>query len=127
MIRRIRFIICFSFLVGRPLFALDHQLIPEPLNSILPRITAGMKVKDILPMLTKSYPKVKQQVGDWSGQSGYVDFQLDERYTISFAAHSSLTGAKFLSDDVRTYLFDGQLKNRIEITRYQWDAVNIKH
>jgi hypothetical protein len=111
----------------RAVCAENEPLVPAPLNSVLPRIKAGMTAAEARAQLTNAYPKVQLTLGVWSGQTGYLDFRLDDRYTVSFAARNPPNGtlnesAAILSDNLLTYIFDHQRKHRLEISHFQWDA-----
>ena len=102
------------FLSAVRLHADDQPLIPEPLNRILPRITADMRVADAVAVLTSVYPKLKLSGGAWSGQTGFLDYQLDERYSISFSAYNRPNDdVNFIS---KTFLDDHIRKLRIELS-----------
>jgi hypothetical protein len=63
--------------------AADQPLIPAALNAILPKIHAGMTVREVEAVLAPAYPKVKGQMGNWSGQTGYIDYKLDQQHTLA--------------------------------------------
>jgi len=120
-------ILCLAAFAVRSVCAENEPLVPAPLNSVLPRIKAGMTAGEARAQLTNAYPKVQLALGVWSGQTGYVDFRLDDRYTVSFAARNPTNGtlnesAAILSENLLTYIFDHQRKHRLEISHYQWDA-----
>jgi hypothetical protein len=109
------------------LFAADELLIPAPLNQVLTRIKPGMTGAEVKTVLVTAYPKALASLGDWDGMTGYVDFRLNERYSVSFSAHSPPGGAPSessarLGKNLLTYVFDHQLKHRLQIRDYQWDT-----
>ena len=114
--------ILFLGLLTLSALAADEPLIPASLNTLLPKITAGMKSEDIKALLLKTYPKVERQVGHWSGQTGYLGFRLDDRFSFMVAAHTSGDGQQVVSQDALIYVFDRLRKHRIEIIHYQWDG-----
>ena len=67
-------------------------LLPIALNEILPRIDVGMTREQVVSLLAEKYPAVKTKQGLWSGQSGYMDFILDERYEIDVSAVNTPPG-----------------------------------
>ena len=79
--------------------AADEPLIPTPLNEVLLKIRPGMATNQVVSALSTAYPKVAGHRGDWSGQTGYVDYKLDERFTLSI---SSVTrnGKEVVHDDL---------------------------
>jgi hypothetical protein len=105
--------------------AADEPLIPTPLNDVLLRIRPGMNTNQVLSALSTAYPKVAGRMGDWSGQTGYIDYKLDERFTLSI---SSITrdGKDVVHDDLLMYLYDWQSKRRVDIKLYCWERQSHK-
>jgi hypothetical protein len=99
--------------------AADEPLIPAALNKALPKIHPGMTANQVVAILLPSYPKVAVSMGDWSGGSGYIDYKLDDRFTLSV---SSITrdGKDVVHDDILFYLFDWPSKRRVDIRIYDW-------
>ncbi len=100
--------------------AADEPLIPPALNAVLPKISAGMKPEEVKKLLAAKYPKVEYQLGVWSGQTGYFDFKLDDRWTLSVAGDTDRNKGSVVHHDGLIYLVDRANKNRIEIKRYSW-------
>ncbi len=117
---KIDFILSFvlTVLVLTSLQADDQPLIPAALNALLPKISAGMTSSQIQKVLSSAYPQIKSQLGDWSGQSGYIDFKLDDRYRISILGRNDSQGREVVHEDILIYIFDQPQRNRIEIRRY---------
>jgi len=116
-------ILCFALPAASVLPAADEPLIPAPLNEALGRIKPGMTETDAKAQFATTYPKVQVTLGDWSGTTGYIDFRLDERYSVSLAAHNPQNGGSAVLDkNLLTYIFDHQRKQQLEITHYQWDV-----
>ena len=101
----------------------DEPLIPEALNQRLPKIAAGMTVAEIEMALAPAYPKAKARLGVWSGQTGYIDIQLDDRFSISIAAENGRKGQTVVHKDILIYVFDQTQKRRLELREYEWDKV----
>jgi hypothetical protein len=99
----------------------DQSLIPPPLNALLPRISGGMTPKEVKKLLATAYPKVEYRLGVWSGQTGYLDFQLNDRYTVSVAGQSVRDRGTVVHPDIHIYVFDHPNKQRVEIKRYHWN------
>ena len=97
-------------------------LLPIALNEILPRIDVGMTREQVVSLLAEKYPAVKTKQGLWSGQSGYMDFILDERYEIDVSAVNTPPGTESptVNKDFIIYIFDQSSKQRIEIKQYHW-------
>src|ERR1035438_4794372 len=66
--------------------AADESLIPPALNSLLPKIHPGMTVHEVEAVLATAYPKVAGRMSDWDGMTGYIDYKLDDRYSLSVAS-----------------------------------------
>jgi RNA polymerase sigma factor (sigma-70 family) len=98
----------------------DQSLIPPPLNSLLPTISAGMTPKEVKKLLSTAYPKVEYRLGVWSGQTGYLDFQLNDRYTVSVAGSTDPERGTVVHPDIHLYVFDHPNKQRVEIKQYHW-------
>lgn len=100
--------------------AADEPLIPVALNAVLPKIHVGMTIREVEAALAPAYPKVKGQMGRWSGQTGYIDYKLDERHTLSV---SSITrdGKEVVHDEILLYLFDWPTKRRLDLKIYEWE------
>ena len=102
------------------LHAADEPLIPVVLNAVLPKIHARMTIREVESVLAPAYPKVKGQMGTWSGQTGYIDYKLDERHTLSV---SSITrdGKEVVHDEILLYLYDWPAKRRLDLKIYEWE------
>ena len=111
------FLFCFGLLDSR---AADEPLIPAALNAVLPKIHAGMTIRQVEAVLAPAYPKVKGQMSNWSGQTGYIDYKLDERHTLSV---SSITrdGKEVVHDEILLYLYDWPSKRRLDLKVYEWE------
>ena len=96
------------------LHAADEPLIPAALNAVLPGIHAGMTIPEVEAVLSAAYPGVKGQTGHWSGQTGYVDYKLNERTTLSV---SSITrdGKNVVHFEILFYIFDWPSKRRVDV------------
>lgn len=74
-------IIFCSLLLALNLYAQDEPLIPTALNTLLPRLKSGMSIEEAKALFSPSYPKLRVE----SLLSGYIDFALDDRCTLSVA------------------------------------------
>ena len=81
----------------------------------------GRKQRDDLSeveaVLAPIYPKVKGQMSKWSGRTGYIDYQLDERYTLSISS-STHDGKQVVHDDQLLLLYDWASKRRLDLKVY---------
>ena|SRR5437879_3160487 len=100
--------------------AADEPLIPTPLNNVLLRIRPGMTTNQVLAVLSPSYPKVTARMGDWSGQTGYIDYKLDERHTLSVSSIAR-DGKEVVHEEILLYLYDWPSKRRLDLKVYQWE------
>lgn len=100
--------------------AAEEPLVPAALNAVLPKIHPGMSITEVETALSPAYPNVKGQMGRWSGQTGYIDYQLDERYSLSV---SSITrkGREVVHDEILLYLFDRASKRRLDLKIFDWE------
>src|SRR6266850_3331709 len=105
--------------------AADEPLIPAPLNDVLPRIQPGMNTNQVVALLSRSYPKVTGHMGEWSGQTGYFDYKLNDRFTLSVSSVMR-NGNELVHDDLLFYVFDWQTRRRVDIRLYHWDAQSRK-
>ncbi len=98
----------------------DEPYIPVPLNAVLSKIHARMTIREVEAVLAPAYPKVKGKMDLWSGQTGYIAYKLDERYTVSV---SSITreGKEVVHDEVLIHLYDWPAKRRIDLKIYDWE------
>ena len=64
-------------------------------------------------------------MGNWSGQTGYIDYKLDERHTLSV---SSITrdGKELVHDEILLYLYDWPSKRRLDLKIYEWEKQTAK-
>ncbi len=113
------FLFCVGLLHSR---AADEPLIPVALNAVLPQIHVGMTILQVEAVLAPAYPKVKGQMGVWSGQTGYIDYKLDERHTLSV---SSITrnGKEVVHDEILLYLYDWPSKRRLDLKVFEWEKL----
>lgn len=94
-------------------YAGDEPLIPTPLNSLLPRFTDGMSIDDAKAIFATAYPKVKAT----ELNSGWVDFGLDDRYSVAFVGREHLGRLGSLST---FYIRDSKRGSQIEISHRVW-------
>ena len=74
-------LLCFIALL--PLRADEAPRIPNALNSLMPKIHAGMTVHEVESVLSTAYPKVKVEKRNWGDDWGDIVYQLDERFVLS--------------------------------------------
>jgi hypothetical protein len=98
----------------------DEPLIPAALNAVLLKIHPGLTTNEVTAVLSPAYPKVSFQMGDWSGHTGYIDYKLDDRFTLSV---SSITrgGKMVIHDDLLMYIYDWPAKRRVDLKVYCWE------
>ena len=103
----------------------DEPLIPTPLNDVLLKVRPGMTTNQVVSVLSTAYPKVAVRMGDWSGQTGYTDYKIDERFTLSISCITR-AGKEVVHDNLLIYLYDQQSKRRIDIRLYYWEGQSHK-
>ena len=101
--------------------ATDEPLIPAALNAILPKIRAGMTVREVEAVLAPAFPGVKSQMGVWSGQTGYMDYKLDDKFTLS-VSFATRKGGEVVHEDLLFYVFNHAAKHRVDIKSYFWES-----
>ena len=101
----------------------DAPLMPDGVNHILGRIVPDMPEAAVAAIVTKYYPDATRNVGVWSGQTGYVEFKLTKRYSISVAEYNDPKDfeSRFVHADMILYVYDWELKRRINISFHKWD------
>jgi hypothetical protein len=103
--------------------AADAPLVPDGVNQVLGRIAPDMAEAKVEGIVKKYYPDAKRTGGPWSGQTGYVQFKLSERYSISIAEYKDPKDfeSRFVHADMLLYVYDWELKRRINISFHKWD------
>lgn len=103
--------------------AAEEPLVPDSINQILGRINPNMGESQIESMIKRYYPDVKTATGPWSGQTGYVDFKVTARYTISIAEYNDPIdfSRRFVHADMIFFVFDWETKTRINLSFHKWD------
>jgi hypothetical protein len=111
---------CIAFSVS----AADAPLIPDGANQILGRICPNMSEAEVEKIVQKYYPETKANPSVWSGQSGYVDYKLTARYSISVAEYNDPKdfNLRFVHADMIIFVFDWELKRRINISFFNWEV-----
>ncbi|HSI13065.1 MAG TPA: hypothetical protein VK961_13530 [Chthoniobacter sp.] len=119
------FLLLFCSAVACSLFAADELLIPVALNPLVPKIHAGMTSDEVEKVLATEYPGVKRQLGDWSGTTGYVEYRLSERYTLSVSS-TMRNGHEVVHDEILLYLYDWPAKRRLDLKVFDWEKLEKK-
>jgi hypothetical protein len=100
-------------------FSADEPLIPATLNTLLPKVKAGMTISQVESVLSVSYTNVTSQVADSTYyMTGYVSYKLDDRYTLSVRFLNVGTGRKItplVDQNMLFYIYDGQTRHRVGI------------
>ncbi len=113
-------ILLISFLCSVALWqvrASDEQFIPAPLNDVMPKIHARMSIEEVEAILSAAYPHVSHRSGPWSGQTGYIEYDLDKRFTLGVAF--VLSGHREIVDGNLLFsVTDATTKHRWDIKRY---------
>jgi hypothetical protein len=79
-----------------------------------------MSISDVEAVLVPAYPKVQGRMGDWSGQTGYIEYELDERYSLSVSSIAR-DGKKVVHAGMLFYLYDWPSKRRLELKVFGWE------
>ena len=112
-----------GFLSASPL---EVPLLPDGVNQILSRIHPDMREAQVEKIVKTYYPDAKTMIGIWSGHTGYIDFKLTSRYSISIAAYNDPKdfNSRFVHTDLIFYFFDFELKQKINISFHKWEEDN---
>lgn len=104
-------------------FAAGEPLFPDGVNQILGRIQPDMSETQVEEIVRIYYPDAILSCGVWSGQTGYVDFELTSRYSISVAEYNDPEdfNNRFVHADMILYVYDWELNRRINISFHNWD------
>jgi len=118
--------LCVLFFLGAVISGsgADEPLIPAALNTLLPKITAGMTPEEVGNLLSTAYPKLQVADGPWSGQGGWIGFRLDKRFTVQISANSDAKNRVFVSSNPALSVFDNLSQVRFDITRFDWGAAS---
>ncbi len=104
--------------------AAEAPLVPDGINQILGRIRPDMSEAQVEKIVKTYYPDAKATSGPWSGQTGYVEFKVTSRYSISVAEYNAKNdfNSRFVHADMILYVYDQDIKRRINISFYNWEA-----
>ena len=104
-------------------YAGDEALLPDSINQILGRITSDMRETDVQALFRQYYPDSEGMVGDWSGQTGYVDFKVTPKNTVSISMYNSPTNInhRYVHSSMIFYIYDWETKSRLNFSIYKWD------
>ena len=103
--------------------AADAPLMPDAINQILGRIEADMPEAKVEKLIQKYYPTAELRRSVWSGQTGYVEFKLTDRFSISIAEYSDPKNheSRFVHANMILYVYDWVLQQRIKISFHKFD------
>jgi CDI immunity proteins len=100
-----------------------NVLIPEEISRILSRLTSGMTAQEVKTIITAGYPATTMTNNPMDERGSYLDFRLNGRYTLSFAAERSQEKEQIvLAGKVLTFLRDSQRGRRVVIQQLEWDG-----
>jgi hypothetical protein len=105
-----------------PEAVVESALLPDGINQILGRIRPDMSETELAGIVTLFYPEAEPACGIWSGQSGYVDFRLTPRWSVSIAEYNAPNDfeSRFVHPEMTFYVYDWEVERRIDITFYGW-------
>ena len=107
------------------LHAADEPLIPVALNGILPKIHSQMTIIEVEAVLSPAYPNVKGEMNLWSGQTGYIEYKLDERFSL-WVSSITQDGKQVVHDEILLYLYDWPAKRSMDLKVYEWEKQSDK-
>ena len=100
--------------------AADEPLIPAALNAVLPKIQPRMTIREVEAVLATAYPNAKGGILDISGATGYIAYQLNERFILSVTL-AVRDGKEVVHDDMQLILHDGSSKRRLDLKVFEWE------
>ena len=91
---------------------------PVELDAALSQIRPNMSQADVVSILSGYFPGTKSRPGPWSGQTGYVDFDITPNCWISISFYNAPNDfeSKYVHEAMTTYIHNRQLKLRIDKT-----------
>ena len=101
----------------------DEALLPDNINQILGRITPDMSENNVQALFRQYYPNAEGMVGNWSGQTGYFDYKLTPKHTVSISMYNSPTNIdqRYVHSSMIIYIYDWETKSRLNLSIYKWD------
>ena len=107
-------------------YAGDEALLPDSINQILGRITSDMRETDVQALFRQYYPDAEGMVGNWSGQTGYVDYKLTPKHTVSISMYNPPTDIthRYVHSSMTFYIYDWETKSRLNFSIYELDEGN---
>ena len=104
-------------------YAGDEALLPDNINQILGRITPDMSENNVQALFRQYYPNAEGKVGNWSGQTGYVDYKVTPKHTVSISMYNSQANLhqRFVHPSMTFYIYDWVTKSRMNFSIYKWD------
>ena len=104
--------------------AAEEPLLPDGVNQILGRIRPNMSEAEVEKIVKAYYPDYKATPMVWSGQTGYVEFKVTSRYSISVAKYNDPNdfNSRFVHANMILYVYDWKQKRRINSSFHKWDA-----
>jgi len=104
----------------------DEALLPDGINQILGRITSDMRETDVQALFRQYYPDAEGMVGNWSGQTGYVDYKLTPKHTVSISMYNPPTDIthRYVHSSMTFYIYDWETKSRLNFSIYELDEGN---
>ena len=84
-----------------------------------------MSIRDVEGVLAPAYPNVKGRMEVWSGQTGYIGYKLDARYSLSVSSVIR-NGKEVVHDEVILYLYDWPSKRRLDLKVFEWEKQTVE-
>jgi hypothetical protein len=113
-----------SFVCGVALMQVrtaDEPLLSAALNNILPKIKTGLTIREVEMVLSTAYPGVKGRPGRRAGKNGYIDYELNEQYTLSVLSTPREGDKKILVHEaIQILISDSTFKRHIELKLNDW-------
>lgn len=87
-----KIIILISIIVSLSCSTKEVSLYPDEINQIFAKVKTDMEGVEVEKIIQSYYPNCKGTISIWSGQTGYISFYLNSKFTLSFAAYNKPNG-----------------------------------
>ena len=89
---------------------------PAELDAALSEIKPDMSESDVASILSRYFPDTKSRSGLWSGQTGYVDFDITPNCWVSISFYNAPNDfeSKFVHKSMTIYIHNRKLKLRVD-------------
>jgi hypothetical protein len=94
--------------------AAEELLIPPSLNGLVPKIHAGMTIRDVKAVLSAVFPEVRSRRGLWHGETGFIDYALNDQLLLSVSS-TVRRGQELVDENLLFYIVNHAQQRRLDI------------